>query len=79
MADRKSCIAKSLREHLEGIKMERYIEKFIDYGFTELYQVQQLTDGDLVCVGVPLIGHRNKILKSLSMRGARERSLPTDV
>lgn len=79
MADRKSCVAKSIREFLEGIKMERYIENFIDCGYTELYQIQNLTEDDLtMTIGVPLVGHRNKIIKSLR-GGARELALPVDV
>ena len=77
MADRKSCVAKSIRDYLEVIKMDRYIDNFIDFGYTELYQIQNLTDGDLVGIGVPLIGHRNKIIKSL--RGDRELLLPLPV
>lgn len=77
MADRKSCVAKSIRDYLEAIKMERYIDNFIDFGYTELYQIQNLTDSDLVGIGVPLVGHRNKIIKSL--RGERELLLPVDV
>ena len=57
--------------------MDRYIDNFIDFGYTELYQIQSLTDDDLVGIGVPLIGHRNKIIKSL--RGEREHLLPVDV
>ena len=79
MADRKSCIAKSIREHLEAIKMERYVDKFIDFGYTELYQIQHFKDSDLVGIGVPLVGHRNKIMKSLSLRSERRRLLPTTV
>ena len=75
MADRKSCVAKSIREYLEAIKMDRYIDNFIDFGYTELYQIQNMTDDDLVNIGVPLVGHRNKIIKSL--RGSeRELLLP---
>ena len=77
MADRKSCVAKSIRDYLEVIKMDRYIDNFIDFGYTELYQIQNLTDGDLVGIGVPLVGHRNKIIKSL--RGDRELLLPLPV
>ena len=77
MADRKSCVAKSIRDYLEAIKMDRYIDNFIDFGYTELYQIQKMTDGDLVGIGVPLVGHRNKIIKCL--RGERELLLPVDV
>ena len=77
MADRKSCIAKTIRDYLEAIKMDRYIENFIDFGYTELYQIQNITDDDLVNIGVPLVGHRNKIIKGL--RGERELLLPLPV
>ena len=79
MADRKSCVAKSIREYLETIKMGRYVDNFIDFGYTELYQIQNLNDDDLVGIGVPLVGHRNKIMKSLSMRSEKEHLLPADV
>ena len=80
MADRKSCVAKSIREHLEGIKMDRYTDNFIDFGYTELYQIHNMTDVDLVGIGVPLVGHRNKIIKSLrDLRGEKELLLPEDV
>lgn len=77
MADRKSCVAKSIREHLESIKMERYIDNFIDFGYTEIHQLYNITDDDLVNIGVPLVGHRNKIIKSI--RGDKELMLPLPV
>ncbi|XP_046849885.1 ephrin type-B receptor 1-B-like isoform X1 [Xenia sp. Carnegie-2017] len=77
MADRKSCVAKSIREHLEAIKMERYIDNFIDFGYTEIHQLYNITDDDLVNIGVPLVGHRNKIIKSI--RGDKELVLPLPV
>ena len=79
MADRKSCVAKSIREYLEGIKMERYIDNFIDFGYTELYQISHLKDGDLVLIGIPLVGHRNKIMKGMSLPREKERLLPATV
>ena len=49
--------------------MGQYAANFKTAGYNDLMQVTCLKDGDLKEIGVNLIGHRNKIYKSVkSMR-----------
>ena len=49
--------------------MAQYAGNFKTAGFNDLTQVTCLRDSDLKDIGVNLIGHRNKIYKSIkSMR-----------
>ena len=59
--------------------MGRYVDNFSDCSYPELYQIQNLNNDDLVGIGMPLVGHRNKSMKSLSMRSEKEHLLPADV
>jgi ephrin-B len=58
-----------IKEWLHDIKMSSYIPHFTQAGFTQLSQLGGLMDGDLQSIGISLIGHRNKMLRTI-------RSLP---
>ncbi|XP_070711371.1 ephrin type-B receptor 4b-like [Pempheris klunzingeri] len=55
----------SVSEWLRAIKMERYVQNFLQAGFTSLDIVSQLNTEDLLRVGVTLAGHQKKILSSI--------------
>ena len=55
----------SVEEWLDNLKMGRYINLFEKAGFSDLEQVTTLSEEDLSKMGVKLIGHRNKINKSI--------------
>uniref|UniRef100_A0A6Q2ZG55 receptor protein-tyrosine kinase n=1 Tax=Esox lucius TaxID=8010 RepID=A0A6Q2ZG55_ESOLU len=55
----------SVGEWLEGIKMGRYNELFMETGYTSLEVVAHMTLDDLRRVGVNLAGHQKKILNSI--------------
>ena len=58
-----------IKEWLHDIKMSSYIPHFTQAGFTQLSDLAGLQDRDLQAIGVSLIGHRNKMLRTI-------RSLP---
>lgn len=59
----------TINEWLGSIHMGQYAANFKTAGFKDLTQVTCLKDNDLKEIGVTLIGHRNKIYKSIkSMR-----------
>ena len=56
-------------EWLNSLHMGQYTANFKTAGYKDLPQVTCLKDSDLKEIGVSLIGHRNKIYKSIkSMR-----------
>ena len=55
----------SIHDWLVSIKMGQYSDMFNKAGFTHLKQVATEDDLDLNDMGVKLIGHKNKIRKSL--------------
>ena len=55
----------SIEEWLTSIKMERYIDHFLQADFTTMDQVAALTLKDLVALGVTLVGHQKKIMNSV--------------
>ena len=55
----------SVKEWLESLKMSQYLENFSTAGYHHLDQVAKMTDNDLVNIGIRLIGHRNKIHRSI--------------
>ena len=55
----------SLVEWLQSIKMKKYAAVFSAGGYENPVQLFHLTDTDLKGMGITLIGHRNKILKSI--------------
>jgi ephrin-B len=58
-----------VEEWLLDIKMDSYIHIFTQAGLTQLSDLAGLEDSDLQSIGVSLIGHRNKMLRTI-------RSLP---
>ena len=54
-----------LAEWLQSIKMKKYAAEFAAGGYENPVQLFHLTDTDLKGMGITLIGHRNKILKSI--------------
>ena len=50
---------------LETINMSKYADQFTVAGYDKLEHVCKITDNDLDSLGVKLIGHRNKIRKSI--------------
>ena len=59
----------TISEWLGSIHMGQYISNFKTAGYSDLTQVTRIKDNDLKDIGVMLIGHRNKIYKSIkSMR-----------
>ncbi|XP_064863758.1 ephrin type-A receptor 5 [Oncorhynchus nerka] len=55
----------SIEEWLKGIKMGRYVEIFVDSGYTSVEVVSHMTLDDLRRVGVNLAGHQKKIINSI--------------
>ena len=55
----------SVEEWLTSIKMERYIDHFLQAGFTTMEQVAQITLKDLLTLGITLVGHQKKIMNSV--------------
>ena len=59
----------TISEWLKSLHMEQYNANFKTAGYKDLIQVTCLKESDLKEIGVGLIGHRNKIYKSIkSMR-----------
>ncbi|XP_070560488.1 ephrin type-B receptor 1-B-like [Ptychodera flava] len=56
---------RSVAEWLESIKMGRYIETFVESGYTSLHDVMRLTLQDLPTIGITLVGHQKKIMNSI--------------
>lgn len=57
---------KTLKEWLDSIGLGHYIDRFTDKGLVTPRQILELGETDLIEIGIPAIGHRNKILKSIS-------------
>lgn len=55
----------SVKEWLGSINMARYAENFANAGYMDLDQIVCLEEEDLARIGIKLIGHRNKINKSI--------------
>ena len=45
--------------------MERYIDHFLQSGYSSMDQVAHITLKDLVNLGVTLVGHQKKIMNSV--------------
>lgn len=50
---------------LISIKMDRYIQNFLNAGYRTMEQVSTITSRDLETLGVNLIGHQKKIMNSI--------------
>jgi len=55
----------SVEGWLISIKMDRYIQNFLNAGFRTMEQVSTITSRDLETLGVSLIGHQKKIMNSI--------------
>uniref|UniRef100_A0A3B3QP11 SAM domain-containing protein n=1 Tax=Paramormyrops kingsleyae TaxID=1676925 RepID=A0A3B3QP11_9TELE len=58
-------VFQSVEDWLEGMKMGRYVETFMESGYTTMELVAQMTLDDLRRVGVSLAGHQKKIASSI--------------
>lgn len=55
----------TVQEWLESIKMGQYTNNFAEAGYEKLKEVTSLNSADLQRLGIKLIGHKNKICKSV--------------
>ena len=53
-------------EWLDSIKMNSYETNFVEAGYKSKSEITELTDEDLITIGITLIGHRNKIIKGIN-------------
>lgn len=56
---------RSVDDWLRYINMEKYSETFKAANINTLNQVTKMEENDLKAIGIKLIGHRNKISKSI--------------
>jgi len=61
----------SVEEWLQSINMENYFEMFEAANIDNLEEVTKLEEQDLEEMGVKLIGHRNKMNKSIKSMKAQ--------
>lgn len=54
-----------VKDWLNEIRMSSYIPHFKQAGFEQLSELGGLLDSDLQVIGVNLIGHRNKMLRTI--------------
>jgi ephrin-B len=59
----------SVKDWLDEIKMSSYMPHFATAGYESLSDLAGLMDNDLKELGISLVGHRNKMLRTI-------RSLP---
>ena len=52
----------SIANWLEGIKLGEYTQKFVEEGFDDIEVVHEMTNDELVDLGITKAGHRKKIL-----------------
>ncbi|KAK3730312.1 hypothetical protein QZH41_015353, partial [Actinostola sp. cb2023] len=52
-------------EWLKSIKMPQYTDQFINAGYSNLKHIAEFEEPDLEYMGIKLIGHKNKIRKSI--------------
>ncbi|XP_071806060.1 ephrin type-B receptor 1-B-like isoform X3 [Asterias amurensis] len=68
----------SVTEWLDSIKMGRYKDTFSQAGYVRLEDIARLSQGDLPRLGVNLVGHQKKIMKSIhSIRSHLEQAEET--
>lgn len=70
---------RTIQEWLISIHMGQYTANFKTAGYNDLTQVTHLKDGELKDIGVNLIGHRNKIYKSIKSMRKHFDNLPEPV
>jgi len=54
----------SVRQFLASIKLEKYVDKFIDNGLDDLDTIYELKEEHVESLGLPL-GHKLKIMKKI--------------
>ncbi|XP_013391436.1 ephrin type-B receptor 1-B isoform X2 [Lingula anatina] len=55
----------SIEEWLCSIKMERYLDNFLQAGYENMEQVSRITVTELAHLGITLVGHQKKIMNSI--------------
>ncbi|XP_022085424.1 ephrin type-B receptor 1-B-like isoform X2 [Acanthaster planci] len=69
---------RSVTDWLESIKMGRYKDTFSQAGYVRLEDIARISQGDLPRLGVNLVGHQKKIMKSIqAIRSHLEQSEET--
>jgi hypothetical protein len=53
-----------VKDFLESIKLDKYVEKFIQNGLEDQETILELNDEHIESMGIPL-GHKLKILKKI--------------
>lgn len=61
----------NIEEWLTSIKMERYVDHFLQANYTSMQQVALLSLKDLIHIGVTLVGHQKKIMNSVQTMRAQ--------
>ena len=56
-----------INEWLDSIKMGKYAPNFSEAGYNRLSQIVNLTEQDLIDIGITLVGHRHKIHQSIPL------------
>ena len=69
--------AMQIKEWLNDIKMSSYILHFTQAGFNQLSDLAGLLDSDLQGIGISLIGHRNKMLRTICSLSITDQSKET--
>ena len=54
------------------LKLNEYLDMFINDGWDDMDVISTLTDQDLIDIGISKKGHRRKIIKSLSRMECEE-------
>ena len=68
----------SVGDWLKYINMEKYRETFQANGIDTLSKVTQLNEEDLKEMGIKLVGHRNKMKKSIKTMNSQHRNRGMD-
>ena len=68
----------SVDDWLKYINMEKYWEIFQANGIDTLNKVTQLNEEDLCEIGIKLVGHRNKMKKSIKALNSQHRNKSMD-
>jgi hypothetical protein len=55
----------TIEEWLMSIKMDRYIDSFLQSGYSTMELVAKITIKDLINMGITLVGHQKKIMNSV--------------
>ncbi|XP_064643190.1 ephrin type-B receptor 1-B-like isoform X2 [Lineus longissimus] len=55
----------TIEEWLTSIKMDRYIDSFLQSGYSSMDLIAKITIKDLINMGITLVGHQKKIMNSV--------------